>query len=380
MSCGIAALPSAQATMGALNPSGQVRPAAPLQFIPTNVMTGGKLFVDHTMQSSIAGKSDNVVSAQDDSRGREAKDPTEIPARGWRDILLRLLHRLSEDNVTLVAGGIAFNALFALFPLLIVTLSLYGLVASPSDVTRELEQFTAMLPPQAANILLTQITSLAGRPGFTLGVGAVVSAAVTLYSSIQATWALTLATNIAYHQEERRSYLKLIGMSLLFTFGAVIGLLLLLALTLVVPLVLNALSLGAIATTTAMVLRWVLLWGFAVLALAVLYRYAPCRDDPQWRWVSWGSAAAATLWLGASLLFSLYVRDFGNYGKTYGALGGAVLLMMWFYLGSFAVLLGAELDAEMEHQTEVDTTRGPPQPMGKRGAFVADTVGGGPKQ
>lgn len=315
----------------------------------------------------------------DSSRGRDAHSPTEIPAPGWRDVLLRVAHRLSRDNVTLVAGGIAFNALFALFPLMIVTVSVYGLVASPADMTRELQQFITVLPPQAAHILSTEMTSLAGRHSFTLGVGALVSGAFTLYSSIQGTWALTLATNIAYHQEERRGYLKLMGLALLFTVAGVIGLLVVLALAVVVPLVLKVLPLGAVATITGLVLRWVLLWGFAVLALALLYRYAPCRENPKWRWVSWGSAAAATLWLAASVLFSLYVRDFGNYGATYGALGGAVLLLMWFYLGAFAVLLGAELDAEMEHQTNVDTTSGPPQPMGKRGAFVADTVGQSPR-
>jgi len=169
------------------------------------------------------------------------------------------------------------------------------------------------------------------------------------------------------------------GLALLFTVAGVIGFLVVLVLAVVVPLVLKVLPLGDVAITTGLVLRWVLLWGFAVLALALLYRYAPCRENPQWRWVSWGSATAATLWLAASVLFSLYVRDFGNYGATYGALGGAVLLLMWFYLGAFAVLLGAELDAEMEHQTNVDTTSGPPQPMGKRGAFVADTVGHSPR-
>jgi len=309
------------------------------------------------------------------TRGRRAQRPGEIPRRGWGDILRRVARRLSQDNVTLIAGGIAFNAIFALFPLLVVTVSLYGLVASPSDVAKELAQFSAMLPPQSAHILISRLTSIASRSGVTLGVGAVISAAFTIYSSIQGMWALTTATNIAYHQRERRSYFALMGLSLLFTVGAVMGLIIMLTMTVVVPAVLEILPLGPIAVVAGLVLRWVLLWLFAILALAVLYRYAPCRDDAQWRWVSWGSASAATLWLIVSVLFALYVKNFGSYGATYGTLGGAVLLLMWFYLGSFAVVFGAELNAEMEHQTAYDTTTGPPEPMGNRGAFVADTLG-----
>jgi membrane protein len=127
------------------------------------------------------------------------------------------------------------------------------------------------------------------------------------------------------------------------------------------------------------VFRWVLLWLFAVGALATVYRYAPDRRDAQWQWVTWGSAAAATLWLSGSVLFELYVKNFSSYGVTYGALGGVIVLIMWFYLGGFAVVLGAQINAEMEHQTAVDTTEGPPKPMGQRGAYVADTLGRTPE-
>ncbi len=315
----------------------------------------------------------------DRGRGRTAQAPSEIPRPGWRDILLRVAHRLSEDNATLVAGGIAFNAMFAVFPMLVVGVSIYGLFASPQNVADQLNQFSGMLPRSTARLLYTQLAAIAGRSDLTLGVGAIVSFAFTLYSSIQGMWALTMATNIAYHEAERRGYLHLLVLSLAFTVGALAGLAVMLALGLLAPLQINAMALGTVARLVGLALRWVLLWVFAVIGLAVMFRFAPCRQNPQWRWVTWGSIAAATLWLVASVLFALYVENFGSYGRTYGALGGAVVLLMWFYLGSFAVLLGAELNAEMEHQTAEDTTSGPPAPMGERGAFVADTLGPVPK-
>jgi membrane protein len=122
-------------------------------------------------------------------------------------------------------------------------------------------------------------------------------------------------------------------------------------------------------------LQWVVLWLGTTAALAFLYRYAPARERPRWHWVSWGSAIATTLWMGASALFAIYVRRFANYGQTYGALGGVIVLLMWFYISSLIVVLGAEINAEMERQTERDTTEGAEVPLGQRGAYAADTVG-----
>jgi membrane protein len=203
----------------------------------------------------------------------------------------------------------------------------------------------------------------------------VVSLLLALWSARQGITALMTATNIAYHQPERRSFFKQVLISLAFTAGGVLGFLLMLLLGVAVPLVLNALPIGPVVSTVILVFRWVFLWASAVLALAVVYRYAPDRQNAKWRWVTWGSGIAATVWLIGSLLFALYVQNFGSYGKTYGALGGAIVLLTWFYLEGFALILGAEINAEMEHQTAVDTTEGPPAPMGQRGAYVADTLG-----
>jgi membrane protein len=312
-------------------------------------------------------------------RGRSARTPSEIPRAGWRDILLRVWHKLGEDNVALVASGVALNTLLAVFPAMAVLASVYGMFASPAQVAKEISPFYGILPHDAAAIFQTQLEALARPRSQTLGIGAIVSFIVSIYYSSQGVSALMSATNIVYTERERRGFIRLVLVALGFALGAVAGFVLMLLLTVAVPLGLRHLPLPRFVSMAALVLRWILLWLFAALGLAIVYRYAPSRQNAQWRWVSWGSVIAATLWLASSFLFSLYVRDFGSYGKTYGALGGVIVLIMWFYLQGFAIVLGAEFNAETEHQTAVDTTRGPPAPMGQRGAYVADTLGQRPK-
>ena len=311
-------------------------------------------------------------------RGRAARTPSEIPRAGWRDILLRVWQKLREDNISLVAAGVALNTLLAVFPAMAVLASVYGMFASPARVGREIAPFYGILPHEAAGIIQTQLEALARPRNHTLGIGAIVSFVVSLYYSSQGVSALMSATNIAYRERERRGFIELILVAIGFAVGAVAGFVIMLLLTVAVPLALERLPLPSFMDTAALVLRWILLWMFAVLGLALVYRYAPSRENARWRWVTWGSVIAATLWLVSSILFSLYVRNFGSYGKTYGALGGVIVLIMWFYLQGYAIVLGAEFNAETEHQTAVDTTRGPPAPMGERGAYMADTLGSKP--
>lgn len=312
-------------------------------------------------------------------RGRDAHTPSDIPRAGWRDILLRVWKKISEDNVALVASGVALNTLLAVFPAMAVLASVYGMFASPAQVAKEIAPFYGILPHDAASIIQTQLQALARPRSQTLGIGAIVSFVVSIYYASQGVSALMSATNIAYTERERRGFFKLIMVALGFALGGVAGFVLMLALTLAVPLALQHLPMPGFVNMAVLVLRWILLWIFAAFGLAIVYRYAPSRQNARWRWVSWGSVVAATLWLASSFLFSLYVRDFGSYGKTYGALGGVIVLIMWFYLQGFAVVLGAEFNAETEHQTAVDTTEGPAAPMGERGAYVADTLGRRPK-
>ncbi len=318
---------------------------------------------------------EEAPSPANDPHGRTAEHPKQIPQRGWRDIVARVWQNLGRDNASLVAAGIGLNALLAVFPGLAVVISVYGMFSSPQEVANDLRPFLGVLPGDAAKLLLYQLQSMTTPADSTLGFGAVAASLVALWNSRQGMSALMTATNIAYNEPERRSFLRQIALSLAFSAGAMVIFVVMLVTGVAVPLVLRAVPIGQYATTALLVFRWVLLWLFAGLSLSIAYHYAPDRQPPKWRWVTWGSVIAATLWLLGSLAFAAYVQNFGSYGKTYGALGGVIVLLMWFYLAGFTIVLGAEINAEMEHQTAVDTTEGPPAPMGHRGAYVADTLG-----
>lgn len=313
----------------------------------------------------------------DAAAGREAERPREIPAQGWGDVLVRVKEELANDNASLMAAGLALYALLAIFPALAAAVSLYGLFASPDQIASQIQALAGVLPTQASEILRTALQNLASQQGGALGAGAVIGFLLALWSARKGMVALMTATNIAYDEEEERSMLRKLLVSLAFTLAAIVGFVLVVALAVAVPVALRALGAPGIIEAVLSVARWIVLWLLVVFALAVVYRYAPDRKAAQWRWVSWGSGIAATLWLAGSLLFSLYVRNFGSYGETYGALGGVVVMLLWFYLSAFFVVLGAEINAEMEHQTARDTTRGRPEAAGRRGAYVADTLGHG---
>lgn len=311
----------------------------------------------------------------DRSRGRAAERPRDIPAKGWLDVAKRVKDSIARDNASLVAAGLALYALLAAFPALAAIVALYGLFASPDQIASQIESLRGVLPAQAAEILTGALTNLANSRGKALGIGAIVGFALALWSARKGMDALMKAMNIAYDEEEHRGFFKRMFVSLAFTLAAVVGFVLIVAFGVAVPLVLRSLSLPEPLAMVVSLLRWVLLWLVIVLALAVVYRYAPDRDHPKWRWVTWGSAIAAVLWIVGSALFTLYVRSSATYGETYGALGGVVVLLLWLYLTGFIVMLGAEINAELEHQTARDTTKGPPEPMGRRGAHMADTLG-----
>jgi membrane protein len=308
-------------------------------------------------------------------RGRTAERPGDIPAPGWWDITWRVFKRFGNDNVTLVSGGLAMYALLSVFPGLAAAVSIYGIFSSPRDVAQHMQTFAGVLPPGVWEIFSRELQSLTSRTTSSLSVAAAVGVVLALWSARSAMSALMSASNIAYGEREKRGFFKLILISLALTIGAILGFLLMLLLGVAIPLALKLLGTAVWVQIVADVVQWVLLWAFAVLGLAVVYRYAPAREPARWRWITPGSALAATLWLGASALFAIYVRTFANYGKTYGALGGVIALLMWFYLSSVIMVLGAEVNAEMERQTRKDTTSGPAEPLGERGAYAADTVG-----
>jgi membrane protein len=310
------------------------------------------------------------------TRGREARKPSDIPPSGWLDIVLRVKEQISTDNVSILAAGLALYSLLAIFPALAAIVLLYGLVSSPGEIAEQIRSFQGLVPPEGLAILEQQLRTLASQQDEALGIGLAVAIAIALWSARKGMVALITAANIAYNERERRGFFQRLYVSLAFTVAAVLAFILVVALGVIVPIAVSYLPLGRAAGTVLLIVRWILLWALAVFGLTIVYRYAPARSVAQWPWVRWGSVFAATLWLAGSLLFALYVRKFGaSYGETYGALGGVVVMLLWLLFTSYVVILGAELNSEMERQTRYDTTVGPERPMGERGAYSADTIG-----
>lgn len=308
-------------------------------------------------------------------RGRDAECPSRIPARGWRDILLRVKGRLFEDNISIVAAGVAFYALTSIPPGLGALISIYGLAFDPATVQSQVESLRYLLPGEALGIVSGQLEALVKTAPASLGLSLVISLGLALWSTRAGMATLMTALNVAYEEDEKRGFFRFVLMSLALTACALLFGVVAIALIAVLPATIDLLPLGGASKMICAVIRWPVLALIVMAGLAALYRFAPSRDRPRWRWVSWGAAGATALWIAASALFSLYVGSFGAYDRTYGSLGAIIVLLMWLYISAYIVLAGAELNAEMEHQTARDSTVGPPRPLGRRGAQVADTVG-----
>ncbi|HYO36780.1 MAG TPA: YihY/virulence factor BrkB family protein [Geodermatophilus sp.] len=312
--------------------------------------------------------------SHDELPGVHATKPTHIPLRGWKQILKRAWAENSADNMPIIAAGVAFWGFLSIFPALIALISIYGLVASPETVAQQIEDLSAALPQSAAALVTDQLNTITSRSGGALTFGLVASVGAALFSASGGVNNLVTAVNIAYDEVETRNFVKLRALSLVLTLGATLFVLITFSLVAVVPAVLNAIPLGPFATVLTQVVRWLLLLGVVVGSLSVLYRLAPDRDDPKFRWVSLGSVVVTLIWALVSLLFSFYVNNFGSYDKTYGAIAGVIVLMLWLYLTCYLILLGAEINSEAEHQTAQDTTSGPEVPMGERNATMADEL------
>jgi membrane protein len=315
-----------------------------------------------------------------EAAGRRAERPGEIPPRGWFAILRRVKAEVKVDNVTLLAAGVAFYAMLAIFPAIIAVVTVYGMVADPNQVETQVGEFAKSLPSGADELLTEQLRNVTQAGRQSLSIGLAVSLLAVLWAASGGVQGLVKGLNLVYDERESRGFLKLRGLSLLLTLGAIVVAVVALALITVFPAVIDDLGLGQAGELAASIARWVVLALLVLVALAVVYRLAPDRASPRWRWVSWGAVVALVVWLLGSVGFSWYVDNFGKYNQTYGALAAVIVLLLWLFLSAFAVLLGAELDAETERQTARDTTTGPERPLGERDAEVADTLGESPRR
>ena len=318
----------------------------------------------------------SVTSAEGGhDRGRHADSPAEIPARGWKDILLRVYKEIADDRVVSIAAGVTYYAILAIFPAIASLVAVYGLFADSATIAGQLDTLSGLLPPGALQVIEDQLNRLVSQDQKTLGLAFVGSLALSLWSVNAGIKALFDALNIVYDENEKRGFFRLNAVSLLFTLGAVLFIAVALMAVVALPVILRFIGLESATEWLLNVLRWPAFFIAVVFAITLIYRHGPSRGKAQWRWLTWGSVIAALLWIGLSMLFSWYAANMGSYEKTYGSLGAVIGFMVWIWLSTIVILFGAEIDAEMEHQTVKDTTTGQPKPLGRRGATMADTVG-----
>ncbi|EAU42815.1 hypothetical protein FP2506_08236 [Fulvimarina pelagi HTCC2506] len=313
--------------------------------------------------------------ASEPGRGRDAEGPLDIPLKGWKDIGLRLYSSFFEDRVMLIAAGATFYLLLALFPAFAVFVSLYGFVSDPATISDHIAFIGQFLPQAGTELLESQLDTLARQDPASLSVGFLTGFLFAMWSANNGIKTLFEAMNVAYGETEQRSFLKLNAVAFCFTIGMIIvGIVLITAIG-VIPAIMKILGLQTFSEIFIAALRWPVVFLLIVAAIAAIYRYGPSRKRARWKWVIGGAFLTAFVWLVASISFSWYLQNFANYNATYGSLGAVIGFMMWVWVSSVIFIIGAEVNAEMEHQTAHDTTAYPPSPIGERGARVADTLG-----
>lgn len=309
------------------------------------------------------------------NRGRSATSPHQIPMPGWKDILVRSWQEVSANNIFLVAGGVTYAVLLALFPALAALVSIYGLLLDPQQVERQVAALSNILPQESTKMIGEELHKLVSAPSGSLSISAGVALVLALWSASRGMSGLINALDIAYDEKETRGFFKLNFIAIGLTVAMLIGGTVIIALVGVLPAAIQFVGLGSLTQWLVLIFEWPILIAFVMFGLAALYRYAPDRHPPHWRWVSPGAIAATFLWLLGSLGFSIYVAHFNSYDKTYGSLGGVVVMLTWLYLSAFVALFGAIVNAQSERQAQADTTAGHPKALGDRRAHAADTVG-----
>lgn len=313
-------------------------------------------------------------------QGHHAQKPTEITRQGWWAILKRVKQQTDDDQIPIVSAGIAFYFFLAIFPLLAAVVSIYGLVVTPESAEQQISQMAGSLPEEAHDAISEIARNAASNSDSTLGWATALSILVSIWSANKGTKALVTGLNIAYDEDENRGFIRKIVITLGLTLGAFVAGILMLVLVAGIPAISGMLNLPETMMTVIGYARWLVIALIITVVLGLLYKWAPDRDPANWKWVSPGSIVAAVLWLVGSGLFSLYVENFGKMSQSYGSFATVVTLMLWLFLTAFIILLGAEINSEAEHQTAHDTTEGPDERMGARGAYHADHVADGSEQ
>jgi membrane protein len=317
-----------------------------------------------------------LVRATEHGRGRHADEPTRIPWPGWKDILWRTYARISSDRLLLIAGGVVFYGLLATVPAITALVSLYGLFTPASTIGAQLNLLSDVMPASAYQLISDQVVRISSHSDGKLTFAFILGLGIALWSANAGVKAIFDALNIVYDEDEKRGIVTLNIISLAFTLAVIVAMMLIIGAVVLLPLVLALVGFAAeLQAGWLPLLRWPVLFVLVTFGLAVIYRYGPSRREAKWRWLTVGSMFAAIAWIAVSIAFSWYLSRFADYNATYGSLGAVIGLMMWMWISTSVVLVGAELNSEIEHQTARDSTVGHAKSIGARGAVMADTVG-----
>ena len=311
------------------------------------------------------------MAANQDASGRSAPSPWQMGLPAWKAVALRTWKETGNDNVGLIAAGVAFYGFLALVPLLGAIVLTYGLVAKPATVIHDMQQLTAVMPGDAAKLVGEQLMNVVKTSDGKKGAGLLLALALALFGARNGAGAIVTALNVAYEEQETRGFIRVNLLSLGITAGGVVvAILALVAITALGHL--ESLLEGApgFVIVLGKILSYLAMTLAGAAGAATLYRFGPSRQSARWAWLTPGSLLAALLWLALTVGFGIYVANFGNYNATYGSLGAVVVLLTWLYLSSYILLFGAELNSELEHQTAKDTTSGAPKSVGDRGGLV----------
>jgi len=304
------------------------------------------------------------------SSDNKVMHPKEFSLANWWQITKRVMHKIEQDNMSLIAAGVAFYFLLAIFPLLAALVSMYGLFTDQETLIQHMNLLVGVIPEQSREILEAQVESILSTDDSALSLGFLFSFLLAIWSGGKGSVALISACNISYQESKKRSFFKMVLVRTSLTLATILTMLLMLLMIVVIPLALSLLG-----ETSQSLLDWIT-WPILLIvfnfSLASLYKYAPHRASAKWRWTTPGAFLATLFWLVGSYFFNLYITDYASYNETYGSMGGVVILLMWFYVTAFTILLGAAINASTELQTEADTTTGTDKPKGERGAYVAD--------
>ncbi len=298
-----------------------------------------------------------------------------MPWLGWKDVLWRTYNETWNDRLFYVAAGVAFFVLLAIFPAISAVVSFYALIADPHTIAGQVSLLDGVIPAGTYHLLTQQIDHIVKTSTSSLTTSFVVSFLIALWSASSGVKAIVDALNVVYEQVDDRGIIRYTVESLLLTLAGLAVLLASAGAFVVLPLAFNFFGLRGWAGTVTSVLRWPFLVLLLLGLLGFLYRHGPYREPARISWVSVGSVFATVAALAASAVLSWYVSHLAHYSATYGSLGAVVGMMIWLWISCLVALVGAELNAELEHQTAVDSTTGPEKPLGQRGAVMADTVG-----